>query len=58
MMLSVTATLFNNHVLMMTQGQIIILIVQHGEWAETRWHTGWTRHPSWVVMQQEALKNI
>lgn len=54
---SVTAALFNNHVLVVPQGQIIALIVQHGEWAEACWHTGWARHSFWMVMTQEALQN-
>lgn len=35
---SVTAALFDNHVLVMPQGQIIIFKVEHGEWAEARGH--------------------
>lgn len=51
-----TATLFNNHVLVMPQGQIIVLEVQHGERAEACWHARRARHSFWMVMSQEALK--
>ena len=54
--LSVTATLFNNHVLVMPQGQIIVLVVKHGERAEACGHTGRASDPFWMVMSQEALK--
>lgn len=54
---SVTATLLNDHVLVMAQGQIIVLVVQHGERAEARWHAGRAGPSFWMVMSQEALKS-
>lgn len=53
---SVAATLFDNHVLMVSHSQVIILIVQHGQWAEACRYTGRTGHSFWMVMTQEALK--
>lgn len=53
---SVTATLFDNHVLMVSHSQVIILIVQHGQWAEACRYAGRTGHSFWMVMTQEALK--
>lgn len=55
---SVTAALLDNHVLVMPQGQIIIFKVEHGEWAEARWHARRAGHSLWVVMPQKALKKI
>lgn len=36
---SLTATLLHYHVLVVPQGQIVTLEVQHGQRAETRWDT-------------------
>lgn len=54
--LSVAAALFNNHILVVPQGQVIVLVVQHGERGEACRHTGRAGHSSWVVMSQQALK--
>lgn len=54
---SLTATLLHYHVLVVPQGQIVALEVQHGQRAETRWDTRRARHSVWVVMSQETLEN-
>ena len=53
---SVTAALFNNHLLVMPQGQIVVFEVQHGERTEARRHAGRAGPSLRVVMSQEALK--
>ena len=41
----------------MTQHQVVVLVVEHGEWAEPRRHAGRTGHSLWMAMTQEALKD-
>ena len=55
---SVAAALLDDHFLMMPQGQVIVLVVQHGQWAEAHWHTGRARPSVRMVMSQKALKVI
>ena len=54
--LSLTTTFFNHHVLMMPQGQVVVLVVEHGQRAESCWDTGWTGHSLGVLLTQEALE--
>lgn len=54
----VAAALFDKHLLVMPQGQVVALVVQHGERAEARRHAGRAGRSLWVVKSQEALKWI
>lgn len=54
---SVTATLLDDHVLVVPQGQLVVLIVEHGERAEVRGHTGRAAYSVGMVESQQALED-
>ena len=53
---SLAATLLHHHVLVMSKHHTIVLVVQHGQRAQARGHTGGTRHPLGVVHPQQTLQ--
>lgn len=58
MMPSLTAALLHDHVLVVPQGQVVALEVQHGQGAEARGDARRARRSVRVMMSQETLEKI